>query len=238
MSQLLVSAINAHGGLKRWSELRSLHANVSIGGVLWDLVKLPGIFDGVRLELKLPYEEVLLHLADGNERLVFTPNQVSLESEAGQTIDSRIDPRSAFARKSGDPSWDKLDAGYFAGYALWGYLTTPFLYTYPGFQTCEMEPWTESGESWRVLQVQFPDGYAAHTGTQLVYFGEDGLVRRHLYTVDILGGARGTNYASEYREVDGIKVATRRRIVGYNEARQKIDEPVLVSIDLSEVHFQ
>jgi hypothetical protein len=121
---------------------------------------------------------------------------------------------------------------------LWGYLTTPFLYTYPGFEAREVEPWTEDGERWRVLQVKFPDGYAAHTGTQLVYFGEDGLVRRHLYTVDILGGARGTNYASDYREVDGIRIATRRRIIGYNEARHKIDEPVLVSIDLSEVRFR
>jgi hypothetical protein len=238
LEQLLLSAIAAHGGLKRWNDLESLQANVSIGGAHWDLVGLPGVFENAHLEVKLSYEQVILHLVDDDERLIFTPNQVSLESKTGQTIDSRVDPRSAFARKSANSTWDKLDAGYFAGYALWGYLTTPFLYTYPGFEAREVEPWTEDGERWRVLQVKFPDGYAAHTSTQLVYFGEDGLVRRHLYTVDILGGARGTNYASDYREADGIRIATRRRIIGYNEARQKIDEPVLVSIDLSEVHFR
>ena len=54
------------------------------------------------------------------------------------------------------------------------------------------------------------------------YFGEDGLLRRHLYTVDVVGGAQGANYASEYRAVDGVRLATRRRVVAYNEARQKV----------------
>ena len=90
-----------------------------------------------------------------------------------------------------------------------------------------------------MLEVTFPDGYEAHTKTQYVYFGPDGgLVRRHLYTVDILGGSRGTNYASDYREADGVMIATRRRIISYNEARERIDEPVLVSIDLTDIHFQ
>jgi hypothetical protein len=88
-----------------------------------------------------------------------------------------------------------------------------------------------------VLQVTFPDGYAAHTRTQYSYFGENGLLRRHLYTVDVLGGAPGANYASEYRAVDGVTLSTRRRVFAYDEARQKVAEPVLVSIDLSEIQF-
>jgi hypothetical protein len=130
-----------------------------------------------------------------------------------------------------------LHAGYFSSYALWGYLTTPFLYTYAGFESHGVEPWHEDKERWRVLQVRFPDEYAAHTKTQYVYFGEDGLVRRHLYTVDVLGGARGTNYAFEYQAVNGVMVATRRRVFAYDETRQKIGEPVLVSIDLSEIEL-
>ena len=140
--------------------------------------------------------------------------------------------------QTADSRWDKLHGGYFCSYALWGYLTTPFLYTYPGFEAHEIEPWHEDGERWRVLQVSFPGGYAAHTRTQYSYFGEDGLLRRHLYTVDVLGGAQGANYASEYRAVDGVRLATRRRVVAYDDARQKVPAPVLVSIDLSEIHFE
>jgi hypothetical protein len=238
MVDLLTFAVEAHGGLSAWNKLRSLHANISIGGELWDLVGLPGIFNNTHVELDLHRQNVITHLVDSGERIVFTPNQVSLESESGRTLDTRIDPRAAFAGQTADSKWDKLHAGYFSSYALWGYLTTPFLYTYTGFETQEIEPWHENGERWRVLQVTFPGGYAAHTRIQYVYFGEDGLVRRHLYTVDILGGSRGTNYAFEYRRVNGVMIAARRRVVAYNEARQKIDQPVLVSIGLSEIEFK
>ncbi len=145
------------------------------------------------------------------------------------------------SRPAGSPLIARIvgvETRYQAKYALWGYLTTPFLYTYSGFEAHEIEPWHEDGERWRVLQVRFPDGYAAHTRTQYSYFGEDGLLRRHLYTVDVLGGAQGANYASDYRVVDGVMLATRRRVVAYDEARQKVLAPVLVSIDLSEIHFE
>ena len=162
---------------------------------------------------------------------------MSLESEEGKIIGTRISPRAAFAGQSADSKWDKLHAGYFCSYALWGYLTTPFLYTYPGFEAREIEPWHENGERWRVLQVTFPEEYAAHTRTQYSFFGEDGLLRRHLYTVDVLGGAEGANYAFDYRAFDGLMVPTRRRVLAYDRNRQKVPEPVLVSIDLKEIHF-
>ena len=238
MDSLLKLALEAHGGLKAWNRVQSLKANVSIGGVLWDQKQLPGLFKNTRVELKLQYQHVITHLVDIDERIVFTPNQISLETESGNFLDTRLDPRSTFAGHTADSKWDKLHAGYFCSYALWGYITTPFLYTYPGFEVQEIEPWHEDGERWRVLQVCFPDGYAAHTRTQYSYFGEDGLLRRHLYTVDVLGGAQGANYASEYRAVDGVRLATRRRVVAYDDARQKVPTPVLVSIDLSEIHFE
>lgn len=83
---------------------------------------------------------------------MFTPHQVSLESESGKTIDACNDPRSRF---SANCKWDKLHAGYFSSYALWGYVTTPFLYTYAGFEAQEIAPWYENGERWRALQVSF-----------------------------------------------------------------------------------
>ena len=180
---------------------------------------------------------MITRLPDIGERIVFTPDQVSLESDSGTRLDARIEPRSSFAGQPADSRWDKLHAGYFSSYALWGYLTTPFLYTYPGFETREIEPWQENGERWRVLEVTFPKEYAAHTRVQHSYFGEDGLLRRHLYTVDVLGGAAGANYAFEYRAVEGVKLSTKRRVFAYDANRQKVPEPVLISIDLNEIHF-
>jgi hypothetical protein len=38
-------------------------------------------------------------------------------------------------------------------YALWGYLTTPFLYTYPGFEVQEIEPWGERLDARSILNL-------------------------------------------------------------------------------------
>ena len=237
MDSLLKYAIEAHGGLGVWKKLQRLQVHVSIGGALWDQKRVPGLFKNARVELMLHSQHVVTHLIDLGERIVFTPTQMSLESEAGETLATRIDPRSAFVGQSADSPWDKLHAGYFCSYAVWGYLTTPFLYTYPGFSAREIDPWDEDGERWRVLEVTFPDGYAAHTKMQFSYFGDDGLLKRHLYTVDVLGGASGANYAFDYRAVDGVMLPTRRRVVACTEARQKVAEPVLVSIDLSGIQL-
>ena len=140
MNNLLTFALEAHGGLKAWSSLQSLRANVSIGGALWNQKQLPGLFENTRVELKLSYQDVVTHLLDLGERIVFTPHQVSLESDSGNTLDTCNDPRSRFSRHSANRKWDKLHAGYFSGYALWGYLTTPFLYTYPASMCKRLSP--------------------------------------------------------------------------------------------------
>lgn len=124
------------------------------------------------------------------------------------------------------------------GYALWTYLTLPFLYTYPDFRTEELPDWKENGEVWRRLKVTFPDSIASHTCEQISYFGEDGLLRRHDYTVDVMGGARGANYASDYRNVHGVMVPMSRRVFAYDESGRKIDEPLLVSIDFRDIRFK
>jgi hypothetical protein len=82
--------------------------------------------------------------------------------------------------------WDNLHVAYFDSYALWTYLTIPFLYTYSGFVTEELLPWQEDGEVWRPLRAIFPDNTASHTREQVSYFGNDGLLRRHEYVVDIM----------------------------------------------------
>jgi hypothetical protein len=77
----------------------------------------------------------------------------------------------------------------FSSYALWNYLTIPFLYTYAGFVTEELAPWQENGEQRRPLKVIVPDFIASHSREQVAYFGPDGLLRRHAYNIDVMGGA-------------------------------------------------
>ena len=64
--------------------------------------------------------------------------------------------------------------------------------------------------------MTFPDHIVSHSKTQITHFGSDGLMRRHDYTVDILGGATGANYTTNYRDFQGIKMPTTRRIYAYD----------------------
>jgi hypothetical protein len=62
-------------------------------------------------------------------------------------------------------------------------------------------------------------------------------MRRHDYTVDVLGGATGANYTTDYRIFQGIKMPTKRRIYAYDDAMQKVPDPLLVSIDFGKLSF-
>jgi len=168
---------------------------------------------------------------------VFVPDRLAIETLAGSVVESRDDPEAAFAGQTLETPWDKFHVAYFASEALWTYLTSPFLYTYAGFESEEIEPWRENGEEWRRLKVTFPDYIASHTKTQITHFGPDGLMRRHDYTVDILGGATGLNYASDYRNIGGIIIPTKRRVYAYEGDYQLVKEPLLVAIDMGEITF-
>ena len=95
----------------------------------------------------------------------------------------------------------------------------------------------ENGEEWRRLKATFPKTIASHSGEQITYFGPDGLMRRHDYTVEVLGGATGANYSTDYKEFQGIKMPTTRRVYAYDENGQKIPDPLLVSIDIETIVF-
>ena len=237
MTSLLKLAIDAHGGVARWNQLKTLKAHLSVTGAIWHVKGKPNLLKDIRIELPLHEQRLITHLLGQNRRFVFTPHQVSVEDEQGNLIAKRDDPRHAFEGQSIETPWDDLHVAYFDSYALWTYLTIPFLYTYPGFVTEELPLWEEDGEQWRPLRAIFPDNIASHTREQISYFGKDGLLRRHEYTVEIMSGARGLNYAYDYRKVDGVMVPMTRRVVPFDDNKRKIPDPVLVAIDIHEIAF-
>jgi hypothetical protein len=78
-------------------------------------------------------------------RGVFTPDRVAIEKRDGEVLAERTAPRESFADHGPDTPWDELHALYFAGYAMWNYLTAPYLLTRPGVVLEEVEPWQEGG---------------------------------------------------------------------------------------------
>jgi hypothetical protein len=230
--------VRAHGGIDNGSKLRTASATLDIGGVVWPLKGQADLFQDIELEASLHDQHVAITSSSGGRRGSFAPELVRIESPDGRAAEARRTPRESYRGHTQQTPWDRLHALYFTGYALWTYLAVPFLYTYPGFRTKELPEWKENGEVWRRLKVTFPDSIASHSREQVSYFGEDGLLRRHDYTVDVMGAAPGANYASNYRNAGGVVVPMSRRVFAYDEAGRKVDEPLLVSIDFRNIAFQ
>lgn len=239
MSDLLTLAVDAHGGLERWNQLTSVEGRFAIGGAIWGFKGVPGALADITVALDLHAERVTLDpVAGADTHTVFADGRLELRSTSGDVVEAVDDPKDAMARLAYDAPWSALDAAYFASEAWWTYLTAPFLFTYPGFRAEEVEPFIEDGIAYRTLEVSFPDDVDSHTARQYFHFDTTGLLFRHTYTVDILDGATGANYPSQWETIDGIAVPMVRRIYGYDDDRQKIPEPVLVSIDISELRFR
>src|SRR5258708_3917897 len=238
MKDLLALALESHGGQARLDEIRTVTAELTIGGALWDLKGKTGALQDARYEGDVHVQRATLARFTAPDRRVrFTRDRLVLETDAGAVIETRDNPRSAFIGHSRESSWDDLHVAYFSGYAMWTYLTQPFLYAYQGFEAREIEPWEEAGEIWRRLEVIFPAYIASHTRRQVSYFGSDGLIRRHDYEVDVLGGSTAAQYISSYREFGGIVTPTRRRVYALGPNNRPIPEPILVSIDVKSARF-
>jgi hypothetical protein len=232
VGELLDLAVKAHGGLRRWNEIQTIKVAASITGAIWYLKGKPDFLKNVVLTAETRNERVTIDFPGQDKRAIFEPNRVVIEKLDGALVEARDDPEKSFAGQQRETPWDDIQVAYFCGEAMWTYLNSPFLYTREGFQTEEIAPINVESSTWRRLQISFPENVKSHTREQISCFAASGLLCRHDYTVDVLGGAPGLNYAFDYRNVDGIVIPTKRRVFAYVGDYQPVKEPLLVAIDM------
>jgi hypothetical protein len=235
MNDLLQKAVVAHGGLQRWNKISNVTVAASLTGAIWFVKSQGDYLKDVVMNVDTKKERMTTDFPGQDKRFIFTPERLVMEKRDGTLIQARDNPERSFEGQTRETPWDDLHVAYFQGEALWTYLNTPFLYTQQGFETEEVASIEVDGETWRRLRISFPSRIKSHTREQISCFGPDGLIRRHDYTVDILGGATGLNYATDYRDVEGIIFPTKRRIYAYEGDYQLVQEPLLVSIDMGEI---
>jgi hypothetical protein len=151
-----------------------------------------------------------------DEQWVFTPSRVyKLRSSDGTVISSLDNPRDSFAGHGLDTHWDDLQFIYFCGYALWQYFNFPYFLARDDVHTHELEPHNEAGQSWRVLEVTFPDPelFASHSRTQRYYVNDGFILQRHDYAPDVIGSSPAAHYSYDPVVVGGMTFPTLRRVV-------------------------
>ena len=238
MIPLLDAIFNAHGGLERWRRYSKIEIDAVTTGGLFPLKGLLTDTSTRRMTVWLREEHASVRpFGAPDQRTDFTPRRLAIEKLDGRVVAEATFPRSIFIGHGLSTAWQPMHRAYFNGYAMWTYLTTPFLLQMEGVEVEEIEPWREGMETWHVLHAFFPGTLATHSPVQTFYFGEDLLLRRHDYNVDVAGGFAAAQLTSQYVVADGISLPTRRRAYAMGPDRQPIDELLMVAIDLSNPTF-
>jgi len=239
MNELLVSILDAHGGMDLWNRYKKVNATIVSGGGFFPLKGLLQDSGPRRMTVWLHEERSsVLPYGAPDQRAMCTPERIAIEKLDGTLVAERRAPKDSFAGHQMNTPWDALHRAYFNGEALWTYLTTPFLLAMDGVQVDETEPWREGSETWRVLRAYFPGSIETHSLMQEFFFSDDLLLRRHDYSVNIAGGFGASQLTSEYVVANGIHLPTKRRAYTRGPDRRPILEMLMVSIDISEVRFE
>ncbi len=235
--ELLKRVIERHGGQKQWEKVNKLVVYARTSGIALPLRFRFKVFKDYAAEISTREPRVVItpHPVHGS-RGGFYRDTVWIESAAGQLLEKRERSRQAFGDFRHKIWWDDLDAMYFAGYALWNYLTTPFILLQQGMQIDAMEKWQEGNEEWHRLRVLFPETVPTHCREQIFYFDDDGLLKRHDYTAEVFGKwAKAAHYCTSYRQFGGFKFPTRRTVYPRNKVGFPNRSITLVHIEIDDI---
>src|SRR3546814_47048 len=238
MSDLLDMAIDAHGGLELWRGLKRITVDKTIGGTLFQL-KGQDTLAATRFAIDPHRPHAIYTPEEIAIRVVYNGDaEVSVETGAGRVLERRPSPRAVFDGMAREYPWDLLHLAYFCGYAGWNYLTTPFLFTYPGFETEEIEPWEEEGEIWRRLKVRFSPDIPTHCPEQIFHFDAKGLLRRLDYHSEVVNSVRTAHYLYDHANFSGLVMPTRRKALPRLPDGRSAPGPVFVDLGYSNFRLE
>ena len=232
---LLHEMMEAHGGRARWRKLDVIEASLSSGGFAFTYKLQPFALRNLKMSVNPHARQVVLrnfwhHGWCG----IWTPMHVQIRDENDALVWERHDPRAQFARLPKQLRWDKLDILYFAGYALWNYLSFPFILDLAGVSVTEQAPLNERS-SHRLLAT-FDPSIPTHSATQSFHINARRQLVQHDYTADVLGSwAHAANCCLASEQVGGFRFYTRRKVYPLMGQRTVMPFPTLVWIELDDM---
>lgn len=218
--ELLSRAIEAQGGLAAWEGTERLEVSIAADGFAFTThMRFGGLARtratvetrGPRVRFDGYPDERMVGVFDGEADLV------RIQSADGESLRERANPRAHFFGLSGlrrNFRWDDLDFLYFCGYALWSYLTVPFVLRDPGFEIDQLKPADDRGTICHRLLVRYPANLPAHSREQVVWLDPDGLITRLDYTAEVMGGwAKAANLVTDRAWLGGLLLPSRRLVI-------------------------
>jgi hypothetical protein len=217
MDKLLTAVFDAHGGLRNWTKVTRISAEMSLGGPFWAARGWPDIYLNQSVVIDPHHEHITFQPFTAPDLMsVFGvgPERVTIATRDGRIVDERASPRGSFPSTfvADTTPWDAIQVAYFTSAAVWNYLTEPFVFNHPDVVVREIAPWSEDGQTWRRLAVTFPKSIANHNPDQVFYYDDAFMQRRMDYSPDVTGSPPVAHYTHDHRTFDGFVFPTRRRV--------------------------
>lgn len=171
--------------------------------------------------------------APGQTTRFFGDERVETVDASGNVLQSRSRPRDSFRRLRRFFRWDTLDFAYFSGYAMWGYMTAPFLFLHEGVEVADA---SDSGDGYTKLAVRFPQSLPVHSAAQDFFFDKEHHLHRLDYTAEVVGSwANAAHFCEAYKQFGRLSLPTKRRVYPKLLFNMPMKWLTLVAIDIHNV---
>lgn len=225
MNQTAQKALAAYGGKERWTNSKTIEAEVSVHGWAFTLKRRP-FFERARISMEIarPFSRLTPIGKDPQVSGVLDGHDVRLEDQSGKVIAERKEARRYFPGGRRLFYWDDLDMAYFANYAFWNYFTLPALLLREDINWKEIEP------GW--LEAVFPQTIPTHSPVQRFRFDrETGLLIQHDYTANVISKlATAANVVLEHTQGTDILYPSRRLVTPRSPSGKALPGPTLIAI--------
>lgn len=230
---VVAKTLAAHGGIEFWQSLTAIDGVLSAGGFLFTTKHVRPLR---RVRVRASTVEPRFTFFDwpqpGQRGEWFGENEVRIVGTDDLIVSRRQQPRAAFRGLRRQLWWDELDLLYFAGYATWNYLTTPFVFLRPGFGFESLPPRDGATR----IAASFPAEVPSHCRRQIFHFAPGGELLRLDYTAEVVGSwARAAHLCADYRDFAGLRAPTKRRVRPLFHLGNPLPLPTLVAIDVHEL---
>jgi hypothetical protein len=226
-------AFAAAGGA-RWTTLRHFTGHFMLDGSLVEPLVGPHSLKEIVAEGDLFSRSIRISgFSDAGGAWGFYPDFITIQHDDGAFVGAR---REAAPRPFRNPK-DEAELVYLCGLSIWSCMTAPLTMLGEDVHAEELGAWSERGQTWRRLRVRAPEGVLSYAREAVMYFGDDGLLRRTDFDIVCGDIIRLVAYSSAHQSFSGLTVPTLHRTVRRTASGAPFEKKPVLDIEIFDVDF-
>ena len=225
--------LEAAGGA-RWRTLRRFTSHLLLHGSLVEPLEATHSLKEIVAEGDLLSRSIRISgFSDAGGAWGFFPDFVAIQQDDGAFLGAR---RETAPRPIQNPK-DEAELVYLCGLSIWTCMTTPLDLVERDACAEELGDWSERGQTWQRLKVSAAQGALAYSREAVMYFSEDGLLRRTDFDVVCGETIPLIAYSSAHQSFSGLTVSTLHRIVRRSPSGGALQRRPLLDVEIFDADF-